>query len=120
VRTGATDVNDNWAGDEFEQDADFNALIDNDHVNRGISPESVMDVRINASIEIGHCKIAINKLLQLNQGAVVEFDRAANKPVDVLINGRLIARGEIIVLNGKFGLRIADIISPSSRIPKTS
>ena len=69
-------------------------------------------------MEIGRSKITINNLLKLNQGAVVELDRLAGEPMDVLVNGTLIAHGEIVVVNEKFGVRLTDIISPAERVKK--
>ena len=67
---------------------------------------------------IGNTKINIRNLLQLNQGSVVELDRMAGEPLDVMVNGTLIAHGEVVVVNEKFGIRLTDIISPSERVKK--
>jgi flagellar motor switch protein FliN/FliY len=69
-------------------------------------------------MEIGRTKISIRNLLQLNQGSVVELERLAGEPMDVLVNGTLIARGEVVVVNEKFGIRLTDIISPAERVKK--
>jgi flagellar motor switch protein FliN/FliY len=73
---------------------------------------------VTVSLEIGRTKINIRNLLQLNQGSVVELDRFAGEPMDVLVNGTLIAHGEVVVVNDKFGIRLTDIISPSERVRK--
>lgn len=78
----------------------------------------ILDVPVTVSLEIGRTKINIRNLLQLNQGSVVELDRFAGEPMDVLVNGTLIAHGEVVVVNDKFGIRLTDIISPSERVRK--
>jgi len=78
----------------------------------------ILDVPVTISMEVGNTKISIRNLLQLNQGSVVELDRLAGEPMDVLVNGTLIARGEVVVVNDKFGLRLTDIISPAERVKK--
>jgi flagellar motor switch protein FliN/FliY len=69
-------------------------------------------------MEIGRTKINIRNLLHLNQGSVIELDRLAGEPMDVLVNGTLIAHGEVVVVNDKFGIRLTDVISPSERVKK--
>ncbi len=83
-----------------------------------INLDSILDVPVTISMEIGRTRIAIRNLLQLNQGSVVELDRLAGEPMDVLVNGTLIAQGEVVVVNEKFGLRLTDIISPADRIKR--
>lgn len=78
----------------------------------------IMDIPINISMEVGNTEISIRNLLQLNQGSVIELDRLAGEPLDVLVNGTLIAHGEVVVVNEKFGIRMTDVISPSERIKK--
>lgn len=78
----------------------------------------ILDVPVTIAMEIGRTKIAIRNLLQLNQGSVVELDRLAGEPLDVLVNGTLIAHGEVVVVNEKFGIRLTDVISPSERVRK--
>jgi flagellar motor switch protein FliN/FliY len=78
----------------------------------------IMDVPVNISMEIGRTGINIRNLLQLNQGSIVELDRLAGEPLDVLVNGTLIARGEVVVINEKFGIRLTDVISPAERLRK--
>lgn len=78
----------------------------------------ILDVPVTISMEIGQTKISIRNLLQLNQGSVIELDRLAGEPLDVLINGTLIAHGEVVVVNEKFGIRLTDVISPAERIKK--
>ena len=78
----------------------------------------ILDIPVTISMEIGRSRIAIRNLLQLNQGSVVELDRLAGEPMDVLVNGTLIAHGEVVVVNEKFGIRLTDVISPSERVKK--
>lgn len=78
----------------------------------------VLDIPVNLTVELGRTKIAIRNLLQLAQGSVVELDGLAGEPMSVLVNGCLIAQGEVVVVNDKFGIRLTDIISPTDRIRK--
>lgn len=78
--------------------------------------EFILDIPVQLTVELGRTKIAIKNLLQLAQGSVVELDGLAGEPMDVLVNGCLIAQGEVVVVNDKFGIRLTDIISPSERI----
>jgi flagellar motor switch protein FliN/FliY len=80
--------------------------------------DAILDVPITISMEIGRARINIRNLLQLNQGSVVELDRLAGEPMDVLVNGTLIAQGEVVVVNEKFGIRLTDIVSPADRVKK--
>jgi flagellar motor switch protein FliN/FliY len=75
----------------------------------------VMDIPVTLSVELGRTKIQIKELLQLAQGSVVDLDRLAGEPMDVLVNGFLIARGEVVMVNDNFGIRLTDIVSPSER-----
>lgn len=86
--------------------------------NEEINLDVILDVPVDISMEIGRTKISIRNLLKLNQGSVIELDRLAGEPMDVLINGTLIAHGEVVVVNDKFGIRLTDVISPSERISK--
>ena len=78
----------------------------------------LMDVPVTLSVEIGRTRIPIKDLLALNQGSVVELDREVNDPLDLMVNGMLIARGEVVELEGRFGLRLIDVVSPSERLKK--
>ena len=86
--------------------------------NRELNLEVVLDIPVQMTVELGRTKIAIRNLLQLAQGSVVELDGMAGEPMDVLVNGCLIAQGEVVVVNDKFGIRLTDIITPSERIRK--
>jgi flagellar motor switch protein FliN/FliY len=78
----------------------------------------ILDIPVTISMEVGRTSITIRNLLQLNQGSVIELDRLAGEPLDVLVNGTLVAHGEVVVVNEKFGIRMTDVISPSERIKK--
>jgi flagellar motor switch protein FliN len=80
--------------------------------------DMILDIPVHLTVELGRTKIAIRNLLQLAQGSVVELDGMAGEPMDVLVNGCLIAQGEVVVVNDKFGIRLTDIITPSERIRK--
>ena len=95
-----------------------------DFSNKGARPDTpndidfILDIPVQLTVELGRTKIAIKNLLQLAQGSVVELDGRAGEPMDVLVNGCLIAQGEVVVVNDKFGIRLTDIITPSERIRK--
>jgi flagellar motor switch protein FliN/FliY len=76
----------------------------------------ILDIPLNVSVELGRSKVVIKDLLQLGQGSVLELDKLAGEPLEVLVNGKLVARGEVVVVNEKFGIRLTDIISPIERI----
>jgi flagellar motor switch protein FliN/FliY len=88
----------------------------------GASPDLdvILDIPVKMSMEVGNTQITIRNLLQLTQGSVIELDRLAGEPLDVLVNGTLIAHGEVVVVNEKFGIRMTDVVSPSERIKKLS
>ena len=83
-----------------------------------VNLDVVLDIPVTLSTEIGRTRIPIRSLLQLNQGSVVELDRLAGEPLDVYVNGTLIAHGEVVVVNEKFGIRLTDVISPAERVKK--
>ena len=129
-----TDVNqdamaDEWAaamaesGDAEEgaaQPAPMDALQDEGHAvaDGDVNLDVILDIPVTIAMEIGRTKINIRNLLQLNQGSVVELDRLAGEPLDVLVNGTLIAHGEVVVVNEKYGIRLTDVISPAERVKK--
>lgn len=93
-------------------------LSDDGKVRNDVDMDMVMDIPVTISMEIGRTRISIRNLLQLSQGSVVELDRLAGEPMDVLVNDTLIAHGEVVVVNDKFGIRLTDVISQSERIKK--
>ena len=80
--------------------------------------DGILDIPVTISMEVGRSNITIRILLQLNQGSVIELDRVAGESLDVLVNGTLIAHGEVVVVNDKFGIRLTDVISQTERIKK--
>lgn len=119
---------DDWAAAMQEQaevdgtDISTVALDELHHEKSGPSDnpdlDVILDIPVSISMEVGRTSITIRNLLQLNQGSVIELDRLAGEPLDVLVNGTLIAHGEVVVVNEKFGIRMTDVISPSERIKK--
>jgi len=97
--------------DTLEANADATTPAD-------VNLEVVLNVDVELALEVGRTSISVRDLLQLTQGSVVELDRLAGEPLDVLINGTLVARGEVVVVNDKYGIRLTDVISPSERIKK--
>ncbi|MGZ5050367.1 MAG: flagellar motor switch protein FliN [Methylobacter sp.] len=108
-------------GDEF-QAASFEEFNEDNrshaNSNEEVNLDVILDVPVTISMEIGRTQINIRNLLQLNQGSVVELERFAGEPLDVLVNGTLIAHGEVVVINDKFGIRLTDVISPSERVKR--
>ncbi len=78
----------------------------------------ILDVSVTLSMEVGRARVPIRNLLQLNPGSVVELERAAGEPLDIYVNGTLIAHGEVVVINDRFGVRLTDVVSPVERIRK--
>jgi len=78
--------------------------------------DMIMDVSVTVSIEVGRARMSINDLLKLSQGAIIELDRMAGEPLDVLVNGTLVARGEIVVVKEKFGIMLTEVVSPEERL----
>jgi flagellar motor switch protein FliN/FliY len=87
-----------------------------DAAQRPNNLDVVLDIPVRLSMEVGSTSLSIRKLLQLNKGSVLELARAAGEPLDVLVNGTLVAHGEVVVVNEKFGIRLTDVISPEQRI----
>ena len=99
---------------QFEQ---FSDAAPNPSAN-DVNLDMILDVAVTLSMEVGRARIPIRNLLQLNQGSVVELERAAGEPLDVYANGTLIAHGEVVVVNDRFGVRLTDVVSPAERIKK--
>lgn len=138
TETGAEDP---WAGaleEQADAEADVDAIVaegaapaagvqaaplDNlqdDSIEAGdeVNLDVILDIPVTIAMEIGRTTISIRNLLQLNQGSVVELDRLAGEPMDVLVNGTLVAHGEVVVVNEKFGIRLTDVISATERLKK--
>lgn len=113
-------------GDDLDMEAAMAAAMDGEaaspetEVGTSGTPDMdvILDIPVQLAMEVGSTSISIRNLLQLNQGSVIELDRLAGEPLDVLVNGTLIAHGEVVVVNDKFGIRMTDVISPSERIKK--
>lgn len=123
------DTMDEWAAAlaEAEGSADGAEAAELDELHEEHAPistderrklDTILDIPVTISMEVGRAKISIRNLLQLNQGSVVELERVAGEPLDVLVNGTLIAHGEVVVVNDKFGIRLTDVISQIERIKK--
>jgi flagellar motor switch protein FliN len=121
------DMADDWAAAMAEQAAEESMAnpvafeeLKSDNTKIQVNPELevILDIPVTISMEVGRTSITIRNLLQLNQGSVIELDRLAGEPLDVLVNGTLIAHGEVVVVNEKFGIRMTDVISPAERIKK--
>lgn len=125
---------DEWAA-AMEEQVDIDAIVEEADVNavdldeliddaapittpEGQDLDVILDIPVTISMEVGRTAITIRNLLQLNQGSVIELDRLAGEPLDVLVNGTLVAHGEVVVVNEKFGIRMTDVISPAERIKK--
>ncbi|MDT0582846.1 MULTISPECIES: flagellar motor switch protein FliN [Alteromonadaceae] len=102
------------------QPAEFDELQEDAPISQAEKKklDTILDIPVTISMEVGRSEISIRNLLQLNQGSVVELDRVAGEPLDVLVNGTLIAHGEVVVINDKFGIRLTDVISQVERIKK--
>lgn len=109
---------------QSESGAGENQAIDLDELRDEGAPlnnpgmDLILDIPVKLSMEVGRSDISIRNLLQLNQGSVVELDRVAGEPLDVLVNGTLVAHGEVVVVNDRYGIRLTDVISPQERIDK--
>jgi flagellar motor switch protein FliN/FliY len=101
------------------QPAQFDPLHDSaGAADSDLNLDVILDVGVTLSMEVGRVRIPIRNLLQLSQGSVVELDRLAGEPLDVFVNGTLIAHGEVVMVNEKFGVRLTDVVSPAERIRK--
>jgi len=108
---------DDEAGEDYQPAALQNLQDESDAKNmEDVNMDVILDIPVTISLEIGRSGISIGNLLHLNQGSVVELDRLAGEPLDVLVNGTLIAHGEVVVVNEKFGVRLTDIISAAARL----
>lgn len=130
--TNTEEAGDDWAAAMAEQseaegtdpnsdlpEAPLQNLQADDNSNgETASLEAILDIPVSLSVEIGQTKISIKNLLQLNQGSVVELERLAGEPLDVKVNNTLVAHGEIVVVNEKYGIRLTDIVSAHERVKK--
>ena len=98
--------------------AAFESLTAEAGASTDLNLDVILDVPVSLSLEVGRARIPIRNLLQLNQGSVVELERAAGEPLDLYVNGTLIAQGEVVVVNDRFGVRLTDVVSPAERIKR--
>ncbi|MDH1661453.1 flagellar motor switch protein FliN [Stenotrophomonas sp. GD03777] len=96
--------------------AQFSSLQADETNGPDLNLDVILDVPVTLSLEVGRARLPIRNLLQLNQGSVVELERGAGESLDVFVNGTLIAHGEVVVINDRFGVRLTDVVSPSERI----
>jgi flagellar motor switch protein FliN/FliY len=126
----AGETGDDDEGDDLSADANPRAPLEEFEVTPPGGPSSgassddtpnldvILDIPVTISMEVGNTQIPIRNLLQLNQGSVIELDRLAGEPLDVLVNGTLIAHGEVVMVNEKFGIRLTDVVSQQERIQR--
>ena len=104
------------AGEDFQQVEAKQLNANADPGSGEVKLDVILDIPVTVGMEIGRTQLSIRNLLQLNQGSIVELDRLAGEPMDVLVNGTLVAHGEVVVVNEKFGIRLTDVVSPADRI----
>ena len=118
-QSAAADTSSENSTDDNYEKAKFGQLTNEGRANSTeVNLDVILDIPVTLSVEIGRTRQTIRNLLQLNQGSVVELDRLAGEPMDVLVNGTMIAHGEIVVVNEKFGIRLTDVISAAERVKK--
>lgn len=103
---------------EASEPVEFDTLTEQSSDPGDVNLDMILDVPVSLAMEVGRTRISIRNLLQLNQGSVVELDRSAGEALDVFVNGTLVAHGEVVVINEKFGIRLTDVISPAERVRK--
>ncbi|WP_261842409.1 flagellar motor switch protein FliN [Aliamphritea ceti] len=103
---------------EAAQTVELDELTDDGSFVNDPKLDVILDIPVTISMQVGHAEIPIRNLLQLNQGSVIELDRVAGEPLDVKVNGTLVAHGEVVVVNDRYGIRLTDVISPQERIEK--
>lgn len=103
-------------GESFKPDELTETSENSQNQSTDVNINVILDVDVDLALEIGRATLSVRNLLQLNQGSVVELDRTAGEPLDVLVNGTLVARGEVVVVNENFGIRLTEIVSPMERV----
>ena len=96
----------------------FKELKHTDHANSAMDLDFILDIPLTMTVELGRCRLLISEMLQLGQGSVIELMKLAGEPMEIYVNQKLIARGEVVVVNEKFGIRLTDIISPAERVSR--
>lgn len=116
-------TDDNWdalAGQDESQSADFQELDGGDNSHASQNLDFLLDIPLKVTVELGRAEMIIDKMLQLTQGSVIELEKAAGETVDIFVNQKLLGKGEVIVVNDRFGVRITEIISQADRIKNMS
>ncbi len=103
-------------GDELVDDAANEGGLSADEVD--VNLDVILDVPLSLSLEVGRSRLSIRELLKLNKGSIVELDRAAGEPLDVMVNGTLVAHGEVVQVDDKYGVRLTDVVSPAERLKR--
>ena len=105
---------------QTDENVSENSAVETKEVpaNAGNNIDMVLDIPVTLSMELGRTRMSVNELLQLNSGSVVELQRMADEPMDVLVNGTLVAHGEAVVIDDKFGIRLTDVVSPKERVKR--
>jgi flagellar motor switch protein FliN len=104
--------------DKATKKATFNELEEGKYAGPSKELDFILDIPLEITVEMGRTRMLINDLLQIGQGSVIELNRLAGEPLDILVNNKLIARGEVVVVSEKFGIRITDIVSPLERVKR--
>jgi flagellar motor switch protein FliN len=115
---GVSDSEDENENQDLPEAPLQNLQADNTANGDSANLEAILDIPVSLSVQIGQTKISIKNLLQLNQGSVVELERLAGEPLDVMVNNTLVAHGEVVVVNEKYGIRLTDIVSTHERVKK--
>ncbi len=102
--------------DGSEQEAVEEAPVEQVNEAKGTELDLILDIPLELSVELGKTRMLVNELLQLGQGSIVELDKLAGEPLEIYINRKLVAKGEVVVVNEKFGVRLTDIVSPMERV----
>lgn len=114
---GLNDANEDNSGENGNvQEPDFQEIEDEKKSSETLDLNFLLDIPLEVTVQLGSTKMAINELLQLGQGSVLELPKLVGEPLDVLVNNKLVARGEPVMVNEKFGIRLTDIISPIERL----
>lgn len=96
----------------------FKELKNAEHGNTSMALDFILDIPLTMTVELGRCRLLISEMLQLGQGSVIELMKLAGEPMEIFVNQKLIARGEVVVVNEKFGVRLTDIVSPAERVSR--
>ncbi|HSQ86698.1 MAG TPA: flagellar motor switch protein FliN [Desulfobacterales bacterium] len=105
------------ANDKKQEENGGVSMQDSESCNNGkCDMDLILDIPLDVTVELGKVKMLVNELLQLGQGSVIELSKQAGDPLDIYVNNKLVAKGEVVILDEKFGIRVSDIINPSERV----